>query len=109
MPGDVFLRGERVTLRTIERDDPDIDALRRSRNDPDLREGTSFRHPNNREQVEKFIEKIVEGDESSTNLFVCVDGDIVGAVELFDITPTHGTLGYWLLPEAWGQGYATEG
>jgi RimJ/RimL family protein N-acetyltransferase len=33
---------------------------------------------------------------------VCRDGALVGAVSL------DGQLGYWLLPTAWGKGFATE-
>ncbi len=35
MPGPVFIRGEDVTLRTLERDD--LDLLHRSRNNPAIR------------------------------------------------------------------------
>ena len=51
MPGEAFLRGERVTLRTVESEDEDIELLQRARNDPDLREGLLFRRPHTRGQV----------------------------------------------------------
>ena len=106
MPGETFLRGERVVLRTVESED--LDLLQRARNDPALREGLLFHRPHSRSQVEEFIEETVEGDEDSTNLLVCVDGGAIGAVNLFDVRRESATLAYWLLPEYHGEGYATE-
>ncbi|EMA50707.1 GNAT family N-acetyltransferase [Halococcus salifodinae] len=108
MPGKVFLRGERVTLRTVESEDEDIDLLQQARNDPDLREGLLFRSPSTRGQVEEFIEEPVEDNDDTALLFVCVDEEPVGTVTLFDVHRENATLAYWLLPEFHGEGYATE-
>lgn len=103
----VLLRGERVTLRTIECDETDLDLLGRVYNDPDFREGFLFRCPRNREEVESLAEPAE--DEDDLHLLVCVNGEPIGAVRLFDVTHgDHGTLSYWLLPEHRGAGYATE-
>jgi len=108
MPGAVFLRGDRVTLRTIENENADIELFRRVYNDPDFREGLLFRTPQSSERIESLLEDANE-DAERIGLFVCVGGEPVGAVRLFDITyGDHGTLAYWLLPEHRGEGYATE-
>ena len=108
MPGAVFLRGDRVTLRTIENDETDIELLRRVYNDPDFREGLLFRTPQNREQIESLIED-AEDEENRIDLLVCVNGEPIGSVRLFDVRyNTQGTLAYWLLPDHRGEGYATE-
>ncbi|EMA45858.1 GNAT family N-acetyltransferase [Halococcus saccharolyticus] len=106
MPGEVFLRSERVTLRTVEPEDAEL--LQRARNDPDLREGLLFRSPSTRGEVEAFIEESVEGDDESQNLLICVSDEPIGAVDLFDIHRESATLAYWLLPDHHGDGYATE-
>ena len=49
MPGAVFRRGDRVTLRTIENDEEDVELLQRVYNDPDFREGLMLRTPRNRD------------------------------------------------------------
>jgi RimJ/RimL family protein N-acetyltransferase len=113
MPGAAFLRSDRVTLRTIERDDANVEVLQRVRNDPRFREGLLYRYPQNREQVESAIESsdgIEETDDPDRlSLLIWVAGDPIGAVSLFDIRHgDHGTLSYWLLPEHRGAGYATE-
>lgn len=109
MPGEAFLRGERVTLRTVESEDEDIELLQRARNDPDLREGLLFRRPHTRGQVKEFLEEPVEDDDDTALLFICVDEEPVGTVTLFDVHRENATLAYWLLPEFHGKGYATEG
>ncbi|MFC6962887.1 GNAT family N-acetyltransferase [Halocatena marina] len=108
MPGATFLRGDRVALRTIE--DEDIELLQRARNDPALRRGLLFRYPQNRANVETFIEEtIADDDNDRLSLLICVDGEPVGSVSLFNILPpASGTLAYWLLPDYRGDGYATE-
>lgn len=108
MPGAAFLRGDRVTLRTVESED--VDLFQRARNDPEYREGLLFTTPKNRETVAEFVEEVVadDGADASVNLLVCADGEPVGGVALFDRNADHATLAYWLAPEARGQGYATE-
>jgi len=55
MPGVVFQSGERVTLRTIEKEDTEV--LQRARNEPDFQRGLLFRYPANQTMVETFIEE----------------------------------------------------
>jgi len=107
MPGPVFLHGERVTLRPIERTDADV--VQRAYNEPEFRDGFLLDFPPNREMIESRIEERVEANDDIIILFICVDGTPIGRVYVRDIREDHGMLGYWLLPEERGQGYMTEG
>lgn len=133
MPGHVFLEGTDVTLRVVDGSDRDRRILGRVRNDPTFRQDLGFDTPWSSSRVQEFVESSV-ADESSINLFVCLceekepqesagerrdrqssepmppsgDSSIVGAVNLFDVDSTSGTLSYWLFEEHRGNGYATE-
>ncbi|WP_129117001.1 GNAT family N-acetyltransferase [Halegenticoccus tardaugens] len=106
MPGPAFLRGERVELRTIERED--VAFLQRLINDPDVWATIGSATPKNGPQEEAWIESLGE-DDGSVRLLVAVDGDPVGTIDL-DLNETWGVgeLGYMLVPEAWGNGYCTD-
>lgn len=106
MSDPAFLRGERVSLRPVERDD--LELLQRVRTEPAFRHSLGFDRPWNRERTEAFFEDVVVGDEDSLNLVVRAGEDDVGAVSLFDVDRIGGDVSYWLLPDARGEGYATE-
>lgn len=124
MPGVVFERGERVTLRTIERDD--VEFLQRGRNHPEVASPLGMPKPENENQIEESIEEWIEGDDS-VNLFVCLDGEEsdepedpeteekedteptpIGMINAMKTYWDRPLLSYWLLPEYQGEGYATE-
>lgn len=105
MPGPTFIRGDRVTLRTLEPDD--LDFIHRWQNDPAFRDEMYARTPRDAEQVEELLERWRE-PEDDMSLLVCVDGDPIGKVALFRVTRHRGELAYWLVPDAQGKGYATE-
>lgn len=105
MPGPTFLTGERLDLRTVERDD--LDLLQRSRNDPAIREWLTFTTPSTMDDVESFYENVIV-DDDGLNLCVCVDDEAVGAVVLFDVSRHSAELAAWLLPEYQGEGYGRE-
>lgn len=123
MPGSSFLHGERLTLRTVERDDAEF--LQRWQSDPRVRVPLGMMHPRNRNQVEEGMEKYIESDEG-INLLVCLDTDQdvvdeeatdedeagdatpVGMVSVMNLEHTRPELAYWLVPDAQGEGYATE-
>lgn len=133
MPGHVFLEGTDVALRVIEQTDRDRTILGRVRNDPAFRHSLGFDRPWPRSRVQEFIESTVT-DESSINFFICLSDEecsqdrqvtssetqgsgsrcsgaevpVVGAVNLFDVDDTSGTLSYWLFKAHRGSGYATE-
>lgn len=113
MPGAVFLRGEAVTLRTIEEED--VEFLRDAINDPEVREGLTTAYPVNAEQERDYFEEQISNRED-VNLAICVDGEsgrggeIAGTVGLHDVDQRagHAEIGIWLAPEFHGRGYGTE-
>ncbi|WP_158057667.1 GNAT family N-acetyltransferase [Halorussus halophilus] len=133
MSGVVFERGDRVTLRTIEREDTEF--LQRGRNHPEVAGPLGMPFPENEIQIEESIEEWIEGDDS-VNLFVCLDsedadgtegdGDTksdednsesdedstettpIGMVNVMKLHWDRPLLSYWLLPDYQGEGYATE-
>lgn len=107
MPGVVFLRGERVQLWTIERED--VDIIQRAYNEPNFQEGFLLDSPSNQAMIESHIEERIEEDDNSIYLLICIDESPIGAVSLREMRQNHGMLAYWLLPEERGHGYATEG
>ncbi|WP_135534278.1 GNAT family N-acetyltransferase [Halostella pelagica] len=107
MPGATFLRGETVSLRTVESDD--IEFLRDAVNHPDVWRTTLMSTPKNSEQEREFFEEVVS-DEDSVDLLVTADDRPVGMVSLNTVDEENGVgeLGYWIVPDEWGNGYATD-
>lgn len=107
MAGAAFLRGERVTLRTVE--EADLAFVRDQNADPRVRRPLTMVEPTNLASVEEFFEERLSADDS-VDLAVCLDGDIRGLVWLFDLDQQagHAEIGYWLTPEVHGQGIMTE-
>lgn len=110
MPGAVFLRGERVNLRTLER--ADVDFVHEHKNTPEVHRSFVWPYPENRDAIEAYL---FERDDDGVHLLVCVDGDDgepepVGVVGLGveDARCREGSLGIWTAPPHWGEGYATE-
>ncbi|KZN22799.1 hypothetical protein A4G99_16910 [Haladaptatus sp. R4] len=106
MPGPIFCSGERVELRTTERED--VDFIQRARTDPAIRTSLGFVRPYNHEQTEEFFENTISADNGDSNFLVCVDGEPVGEVNLFRVERDHGEIAYWLDSDWRGEGYATE-
>lgn len=113
MPGPAFLYGESTALHTVDRED--LDFLQRWRNHPDVRAGVTWAAPRNEHQQEEWYESM---DDDSVGLLVCpLEGDDpspnpdpVGYIALFDVDATHGRgeLVCWVIPDAQGDGYATD-
>jgi len=105
MPGPVFLRGERVTLHPVE--EADLEFLQECVNHPRVRQGIGSYAPYNRRQEREWFEEL--GDDEAV-FVVCADDDPAGVVGLHDVDGTFGTaeVGYYLHPEAWGNGYMTD-
>jgi RimJ/RimL family protein N-acetyltransferase len=106
MPGPVFLDGEHITLRTVEEED--LAFLQHDINDPAVRRPLAAATPVNAAQEHDWFEGMSEGD--SVSLLICTDEEPVGTIGLNDINETwgHAEVGYWVTPDAWGEGYATE-
>jgi RimJ/RimL family protein N-acetyltransferase len=107
MPGAVFLRGDSITLRTVEEED--VEFLRDAINDPGVREGLTTAYPINAEQEREYFEEQIS-DREDLNLAICADGEITGTVGLHDLDQRAGNceIGLWLAPEFHGEGYGTE-
>jgi RimJ/RimL family protein N-acetyltransferase len=106
MPGSVFIEGDRITLRTIEKED--IGFLQRGMNTPAVRRYAGTDIPYNRRRYEEeLFDRISSGD--FVQLLVC-DDEPLGDVSLAPIDERRGwaNLGYWVHPDHQGQGYATE-
>jgi RimJ/RimL family protein N-acetyltransferase len=104
VPGPVFLHGDGVTLRVLER--ADIPCLQRASNDPALR-GRTQQLPRTRASVERAFE---ERDGDQVARLVCTADEPVGVVAFDPLDRAAGTatLTHWLVPEARGEGYARE-
>ena len=106
MPGPVFLEGDAVSLRPVERED--LAFLTQWSNRPEVRVDSGITGPVTREDRESWFEDSQEDD--SVVLLACTDGEPVGVVGLKDVDERAGTAGlwYWIVPEYQGNGYATE-
>jgi len=104
MPGPAFLRGSRLTLRTVTPED--YDFLLEHGNDPRVRQGAPTPTPVGRDDLAAFV----EDDDSSVQFLPCREGEPVGLVFLFDVEPCrdHAEIGCWIAPDEQGAGYATE-
>ncbi|WP_255151190.1 GNAT family N-acetyltransferase [Halorarius halobius] len=109
MPGPVFLAGDAVALHPIEEDD--LEFTQRYSNDPRIRHGLTTSEPQNAYETQQRHEQHSDTDDG-VGLLVVPDGtdEPVGIIVLFDIDDTHGTgeLACWVVPDAQGNGYATE-
>lgn len=105
MPGAVYARGDRVTLRTVERDDAAF--IQRGHNDPDVRVPLGHTGPRNQAQIEAGVEEYVESDDN-VSLLACVDEEPVGVVNARRVHRDRPTLSYWVAPEHQGDGYGPE-
>lgn len=103
MPGAVFLRGERLTLRTIT--EADHEFLHTYWNDPAIRYGAVRPTPLLEGDVPEFVDP-----DRGVHFLACRDETPVGTAILIDVFQEagHGELGYWIRPEEQGRGYATE-
>lgn len=107
MPGTVFLEGEKINLRTIEKED--IEFLRDGVNHPEVRKHTGNTRPQNLESEEEFFEHIVEASDE-IHLLICRDQEPMGIVKLEEKEkPSNiAELGLWLHPDYHRNGYGTE-
>ncbi|SDJ40292.1 Protein N-acetyltransferase, RimJ/RimL family [Halovenus aranensis] len=105
MPGPVFLDGEGVTLRPLERDD--LSFVQTYYNHPDVRQPLGRTEPKTAGDLEDDFEGYMQ---ESVNLLICADDEPVGAVALFDWDETAGRveIGYWVVPDEQGNGYGSD-
>jgi ribosomal-protein-alanine N-acetyltransferase len=118
MPGPVVVEGDRVTLRTIEREDAAF--LQRSSTDPRIRWFLGSVHHGSRAEEEEGLEKWLESD-SVAGYLACTDSadaskghpdeddtTPIGCVTARHVDGDRPWLAYWLVPEFHGEGYGTE-
>jgi ribosomal-protein-alanine N-acetyltransferase len=113
MTGSTFIECDRIDLQTVEEDD--IEFLQRGVNHPEVRRYIgAFRTPINGERYREIFESIDSDEEGATLLAVPHEGEHagepIGSVQLYPINNARGqaNFGIWFIPEAWGNGYATE-
>lgn len=105
MPGAAYLRGDRVTLRTVEPEDADF--VQRGRNNPEIRVPLGTYGPQNEPAVENDIESLGE-NRDNVSLLICLDEEPIGEVTAMNKHHTRPALAYWLVPEHQGEGYMKE-
>lgn len=118
MPGPVIKSGERVVLRTVERNDAEF--LQRSHTDPRIRFSLGSIHHGSRAESEAGIEGWIEGDSTAAYI-ACLNEDEtpddhtddeaitpIGSVSARHVDGDRPWLAYWLLPEFHGEGYGGE-
>ena len=107
-----MLHGEKVTLRSIERED--LRRLREFRNDleVELAGGGDPPLPTPPERLEKeFEQAVVEKRRDRTDFVIEADGECIGTCLLLNIDEAarHAELGITIgVKEYWGQGYGRE-
>lgn len=109
MPGPVFLRGDRVELRTVE--EGDLDFLQETINAPNVRRFLGSRSPvNGGQEQEWYEERASDGESDHVHLLVCHDGQAMGSIGLHPKDPTgvNAEIGILLAEEFWGESYGTE-
>ena len=117
MPGPVAERGERVTFRTVERDDAALQQ--RATTDPRLRFLLGMDQPRTEDEARDLVENRSERD-TTLSFVVCLDdGDApdghpdddttpIGMVHAFGTDGERAHLAYWLLPDHHEEGYGRE-
>ncbi len=107
-----MLRGEKVTLRTITREDlPRLQGFRNSL-ETELAGGGDPPMPTPVERVQKEYEQaVVEKRRDRTDFAIEADGECIGTCGLFniDMNARHAELGITIGDrEYWGRGYGRE-
>lgn len=106
MPGAVFMDGDRVTLRTVLAED--YEFMARHFTNPSMRHGglEDIRTPVTPDDVASMV----EADDAHVFLACTAAEEAVGSAFLVDVDleRRNAELGYWIVPDEHGNGYATE-
>jgi ribosomal-protein-alanine N-acetyltransferase len=118
MPGPVVVEGERVTFRTVEREDAPF--RQQATTHPRVRHALGMGQHRNEAEAEGLVEAMDEGGDRLA-FVVCLDeADAprghpsetettrIGLVHAYEIGGERAHLAYWLRPEFHGEGYGTE-
>ncbi|MFO7792975.1 MAG: GNAT family protein [Candidatus Saliniplasma sp.] len=107
MAGAVFLKGERIELKTIEEED--IPFMVKNINDPEVRSTLTLHLPVNKKMEQEFFKNISKNG-NEVHLLICDEEDKIGLISLLDIDHRIGNaeIGLWIIPDFWKKGYGTE-
>lgn len=107
MAGATFIEGEKLELRTIEKED--LETLQKLGNHPELRKYSPDGKPVNKIKQEEYFEEYISSD---SNVFLMIEHEEkpVGWVNLKHIKEDSGKaeFGIRILPEHQGKGLGTE-
>jgi ribosomal-protein-alanine N-acetyltransferase len=104
LDGSVFLKGDRVFLKTIEK--ADLNYLRDNTNSPVIRRAMVSDGPTDTEQLRAKLD-----EDADYQFVIAIPGTRVGYISLHDIDSANvaGVLSYWVSPDHQEHGYMTEG
>jgi ribosomal-protein-alanine N-acetyltransferase len=118
MPGARIEQGERVTLRTVEREDAPF--IQRAHADPKIRYPLGTVTHKDQHQIEESFEEFIE-DEHNANFLVCLDSENagpghpdedettpIGVINVIHVDWDRPSLAYWLVPDHHGEGHGKE-
>lgn len=123
MPGPVFLQGDTVSLHPVGEDD--LDFLRETVLDPNVRQSIGLRQPLTAKQEQEWYEEHASSDER-VDLVVCIPrGEVpegvepsadedehvrVGSIGIGPVNDIDGKaeIGISIAEPFWGNGYGTE-
>ncbi len=107
------IEGELIRLRAVEPED--IDPMYRWENDPSVWRVSGTTAPFSRHTLERFIEEqrfdLYQTRQQRLMIETRADGQVVGALDLFEFDPLNGRAGIGLLiypADARGKGYAKD-
>lgn len=105
------LKTSRTTLRRLNL--TDFANMRRLESDPEIIKYSPMRIPLTPEQTQSRLEKQIEKQKAQVDLGVWAvdrqdDGEFIGWFMLQSTDQPHPELGFMIVREFWGQGYAFE-
>ncbi|MFW6040359.1 MAG: GNAT family N-acetyltransferase [Thermoplasmatota archaeon] len=105
MAGSVFIKGDRINLKTIEKED--LVFFKDNINDPSIRYNLTIRFPINKKEEERWIEY---DRKDSVDLAIYKDEEPIGVISLVRLNKDDGNaeVGLWVTQEKQGKGYGTE-
>lgn len=104
----VALFADELELSTPTADD--IPAITAACQDPDIARYTTLPSPYSTEDAEQFVAVTAPAswEAGGGQWAIRRDGHLLGVIGLFDVSKRVAEIGYWMAPEARGQGVLTE-